>query len=103
MDRLSELPGHHVQFAYTAWDRIVLTGYIDQLQRPERLVGYFRDVLGVTSVTPEVLMSRTGPPRAGSRATVESTRSRCSLPPKGSAMRRPSTLSRTLTAVNWLN
>ena len=64
MDRLSELLGQHVQFVYTAWDRIVLSGYIDQLQRPENLVRYFRDVLGVTSITPEVLMSRTGPYRA---------------------------------------
>ncbi|MBV9580076.1 MAG: hypothetical protein JO057_15925 [Chloroflexi bacterium] len=61
MGRLSELLGRHVQFVYTAWDRIVLTGYIDQLQRPENLVRYFRDVLGVASVTPEVLISRTGP------------------------------------------
>ena len=64
VDRLSELLGRHVQFVYTAWDRIVLTGYIDQLQRPENLVRYFRDALGVTSLTPEVLMSRTGPYRA---------------------------------------
>ena len=61
VDRLSELLGHHVQLVYTAWDRIVLTGYIDQLHRPENLVRSFRDVLGVTSATPEVLMSRTGP------------------------------------------
>jgi hypothetical protein len=26
MDRLSELLGRHVQFRYTAWDRIVLNG-----------------------------------------------------------------------------
>jgi hypothetical protein len=64
VDRLLELLGHHVQFVYTAWDRIVLTGYIDQLQRPENLVRYFRDVQGVSSVTPEALMSRTGPCRA---------------------------------------
>jgi hypothetical protein len=64
VDRLSELLGSHVQFTYTAWDRIVLTGYIDQLQRPENLVRYFRDTAGITSITPEVLMSRTGPYRA---------------------------------------
>jgi hypothetical protein len=64
VDRLSELLGRHVQFVYTAWDRIVLTGYIDQLQRPENLVRYFRDVPGLTRFTPEVLMSRTGPYRA---------------------------------------
>jgi hypothetical protein len=64
VDRLSELLGRHVQFVYTAWDRIVLTGYIDQLQRPENLVRYFREVVGITSITPEVLMSRTPPYRA---------------------------------------
>jgi len=37
VDRLSELLGHHVQFAYTAWDRIVLMWYLDRLQRPENV------------------------------------------------------------------
>lgn len=64
MDRLSEVLGHHVQFAYTAWDRIVLNGYLDRLQRPENIVHFFREVVGVPSVTPEVLMSRTAPYRA---------------------------------------
>lgn len=65
MDRLSELLGHHVQFTYTAWDRIVLNGYLDRLQRPENLVYFFREVVGVPAVTPEVLMSRTAPYRTG--------------------------------------
>lgn len=64
MDRLSELLGHHVQFTYTAWDRIVLNGYLDRLQRPENLVYFFREVVGVPAVTPEVLTSRTVPYRA---------------------------------------
>ena len=38
MDRLSEVLGHHVEFGYTAWDRIVLNGYLDRLQRPENIV-----------------------------------------------------------------
>ena len=33
MDRLSELLGQAVQFAYTCWDRIVLSGYLERLQR----------------------------------------------------------------------
>jgi len=70
VDRLSELLGRHVQFVYTAWDRIVLTGYIDQLQRPENLVRYFRERVGITSITPEVLMSRTPPYRALGRALL---------------------------------
>ena len=68
MDRLSALLGHHVQFTYTAWDRIVLivrTGYLERLQRPENLVYFFRRVVWMPSVTPEVLASRTASYRAG--------------------------------------
>jgi hypothetical protein len=65
VDRLSELLGQHVQFTYTAWDRIVLNGYLERLQRPENLVHFFREVVGAPAVTPEVLMSRTKPYRAG--------------------------------------
>ncbi len=64
MDRLSEVLGRHVQFRYTAWDRIVLSGYIERLQRPENISYFFREVVGVPSVTPEVLLSRTAPYRA---------------------------------------
>ena len=64
MDRLSELLGHAVQFSYTAWDRIVLNGYLDRLQRPENISYFFREIVGVPAVTPEVLMSRTAPYRA---------------------------------------
>ena len=55
MDRLSELLGSHVQFQSTCWDRIVLNGYLDRLQRPENVVYCFREVVGAPSVTPEVL------------------------------------------------
>jgi hypothetical protein len=64
VDRLSELLGSHVQFSYTAWDRIVLNGYLDRLQRPENISYFFREVVGVPAVTPEVLTSRTAPYRA---------------------------------------
>ncbi len=64
MNRLSELLGHQVQFSYTAWDRIVLNGYLDRLQRPENIVYFFRDVVGAPSITPAVLMSRTARYRA---------------------------------------
>jgi hypothetical protein len=64
VDRLSELLGRHIQFSYTAWDRIVLNGYLDRLQRPENVSYFFREIVGVPAVTPEVLMSRTAPYRA---------------------------------------
>jgi len=64
VERLSELLAPHVQFSYTAWDRIVLNGYLERLLRPENLVHFFREVVGVPCVTPEVLLSRTPPYRA---------------------------------------
>ena len=64
MDRLSELLGSHVQFQYTCWNRIVLNGDLNRLQRPENVVYFFREVVGEPRVTSEVLASRTGPYRA---------------------------------------
>ena len=64
MDRLPGLLGRDVQFTYTAWDRIVLNGYLDRLQRPENVVYFFREVIGAPCITPEVLMSRTAPYQA---------------------------------------
>jgi hypothetical protein len=59
MDRLSELLGKSVQFVYTCWDRIVLNGYIERLQRPENLVHFFHDVVGIACIEPAVLEQRT--------------------------------------------
>ena len=59
MERFSELLGRHVQFSYTALDRIVLNGYIERLQRPENLVHFFHEVAGVACIEPPVLASRT--------------------------------------------
>src|SRR5713101_5111056 len=60
VDRLSELLGQAVQFAYTCWDRIVLSGYIERLQRPENLIYFFHDVVGIDRIEPAVLEQRTG-------------------------------------------
>jgi hypothetical protein len=59
MDRLSELMGADVQFTYTALDRIVLNGYIERLQRPENLVYFFHEVVGIKCIEPAVLSKRT--------------------------------------------
>src|SRR5207253_2350371 len=58
VDRLSELLGHAVQFVYTCWDRIVLSGYIERLQRPENLIYFFQDVVGINAIEPAVLEQR---------------------------------------------
>ena len=68
MDRLSELLGQHVQFAYTSLDRIVLNGYIERLQRPAGLVTFCRDILGIGCIEPAVLSRRTDRYRSWVRA-----------------------------------
>jgi hypothetical protein len=59
MNRFLELFGHLVQFTYGVWDRIVLRGYYERLQRPENVVYFFRDVCGIPRITPKVLAART--------------------------------------------
>ena len=88
MDRLSELLGSHVQFTYTAWDRIVLNGYIERLQRPANLAYFFHEVAGIPCITPDERMSRTRAYRAWVCTTYLNTTSHCCLRPKASARRR---------------
>ena len=57
--RFLELFGPFVQFTYAIWDRIVIRGYYERLQRPENIVYFFRDVCGIPAITPSVLASRT--------------------------------------------
>jgi hypothetical protein len=64
VDRLSEVFGERVQFRYTCLDRIVLHGYLTGLQRPEQLVYFFHDVVGVACIEPKVLLGRTNTYRA---------------------------------------
>src|SRR3954447_1759356 len=71
MERLLELLGIAVQFAYTYWDRIVVSGYIERLQRPENLIYFFHDVVGVDAVEPTVLEQRTHAYKAWVRRVTE--------------------------------
>jgi hypothetical protein len=71
VDRLSELLGQAVQFAYTCWDRIVLSGYIERLQRPENLIYFFQDVVGIDAIEPVVLEQRTNAYKAWVRRVTE--------------------------------
>lgn len=59
MEQLSAALGQAVQFIYTCWDRIVLAGYIERLQRPENLIWFFHDVVGIDAIEPAVLEQRT--------------------------------------------
>ncbi len=71
MDRFSAVLGQAVQFVYTCWDRIVLNGYIERLQRPENLIYFFHDVVGVSCIEPAVLEQRTNAYKAWVRRITE--------------------------------
>ena len=46
-------------FIYHCFDRVVINGYLSMLSRPENVVYFFRQVLGVSRITKEVLAQRT--------------------------------------------
>lgn len=46
-------------FVYHCFDRIVIHGYLSGLSRPEQVVHFVREVLGVPIVSKEVLSQRT--------------------------------------------
>lgn len=59
MDRFLRMFDRFVEFSYAVWDRIVLRGDYERLPRPENIVYFFRDVMGVPCITPKVLAERT--------------------------------------------
>jgi hypothetical protein len=63
--------GKSVQFVYTCWDRIVLNGYIERLQRPETLIHFFHDVVGIACLEPAVLEQRTNAYKAWVRRVTD--------------------------------
>jgi len=71
MEPLLDVLGQVVQFAYTCWDRIVLSGYIERLQRPENLIYFFRSVVGIDVIEPAVLEQRTNAYKAWVRRVTE--------------------------------
>jgi hypothetical protein len=46
-------------FVYHCFDRVVIHGYLSGLSRPEQVVYFFRQVVGVPAITKEVLSRRT--------------------------------------------
>jgi len=71
MERLLELLGPAVQLVYTCWDRIVLNGYLERLQRPETLIHFFHDVVGIACLEPAVLEQRTNAYKAWVRRVTD--------------------------------
>jgi hypothetical protein len=59
METFTELFGSLLLFVYHCFDRIVINGYLSNLSRPEQVVSFFRQVLGIPIVSKEVLSKRT--------------------------------------------
>jgi hypothetical protein len=59
MDLFTQLFADLIVFVYHCFDRIVIHGYLSALSRPEQVVHFFRQVLGIPVVSKEVLSQRT--------------------------------------------
>jgi len=59
MESFAKLFGSLLVFVYHCFDRIVIHGYLSGLSRPEQVVHFFRQVLGIPVVSKEVLSQRT--------------------------------------------
>jgi hypothetical protein len=59
MELFTQLFGDLLAFVYHCFDRIVIHGYLSGLSRPEQVVYFFREVLGIPVVSKEVLSQRT--------------------------------------------
>ncbi|HZP00393.1 MAG TPA: hypothetical protein VFD30_08870 [Terriglobia bacterium] len=55
MELLARLLGGLLVFVYHCFDRLVIHGYLSGLSRPEQVVYFFREVVGVPAITKEVL------------------------------------------------
>jgi hypothetical protein len=60
MELFTRLFGNLLVFVYHCFDRLVIHGYLSGLSRPEQVVHFFRQVVGVPVVSQEVLRQRTG-------------------------------------------
>jgi hypothetical protein len=59
METFTKLFGSLLVFVYHCFDRIVINGYLSSLSRPEQVVHFVREVLGIPVVSKEVLSQRT--------------------------------------------
>jgi hypothetical protein len=59
MELFARLFGGLLLFVYHCFDRLVIHGYLSGLSRPEQVVYFFREVVGVPAITKDVLSRRT--------------------------------------------
>jgi hypothetical protein len=59
MDLFTQLFGDLLAFVYHCFDRIVIYGYLSALSRPEQVVHFFRQIVGLPVLGKEILSQRT--------------------------------------------
>jgi hypothetical protein len=59
MELFTKLFGNLLVFVYHGFDRIVIHGYLSALSRPEQVVHFFRQIVGVPVVSKDILSQRT--------------------------------------------
>jgi hypothetical protein len=59
MDLFTQLFSGLLAFVYHCFDRVVIYGYLSGLSRPERVVNFFHQVVGVSVISREILSKRT--------------------------------------------
>jgi hypothetical protein len=59
MELFTKLFGNLLAFVYHCFDRIVIHGYLSALSRPEQVVHFFRQIVGVPVVSKDILSQRT--------------------------------------------
>jgi len=74
MELFNKLFARMLVFVYHCFDRVVINGYLSMLSRPENVVYFFRQVVGVPSVTQEVLKQRTADYQAWMEAYARNQR-----------------------------
>src|SRR5260370_29846314 len=83
MDVFTKLFGDLLVFVYHCFDRIVIHGYLSGLSRPEQVVYFFRQVLGIPVVSKEILSQRTNHCRDWVEAYARNHRIRIEWAEKG--------------------
>ncbi len=58
MELFEKLSGELLLFVYHCFDRIIINGYLSGLSRPEQVVHFFRQVIGVPILSKEVIAQR---------------------------------------------
>jgi hypothetical protein len=56
MELFIKLFGDLLVFVYYCFDRVVINGYLSGISRPEQVVHFFRQVVGMSAITKEALV-----------------------------------------------